>query len=319
MNKKAEFFIDVIEKALVKLKASLNDVVEEKEETSDPTETTDFFEPAKEVNPVLQDNTALNHCLSINVINNPNWPQAVPQDLICDLNSEDDLIGRAGSLIDQMVDTNLKDKHFLDFGCGDGYVAYEATQREVATSTGYDIVKNDVWDKINHKNGLLLTDDLKEISEKEYDVIFIHDVLDHADKPLELLSNVRKILSKDGVVYLRCHPWSSRTGLHLHRTLNKAYIHLAVQEEVLRKTGHSFMKTKKILRPVVTYREWFTKMKFTIKRENVLTEPRENFFREDKIRNLLHKHWGSLSKELSPDDIDKILEINFVDYTLKKC
>jgi hypothetical protein len=53
------------------------------------------------------------------------WPQAVNEYLICDLNSEDDKDARAQGIIAAMIDPDLTGKKFLDFGCGEGHVVNE--------------------------------------------------------------------------------------------------------------------------------------------------------------------------------------------------
>lgn len=178
----------------------------------------------------------------------------------------------------------------------------------------------DEWEDLEKGiTNLTYTDDYDDIKDNRYDVILAYDVIDHCDKPIDALVKMKRILAPEGVVYVRCHPWTSRHGTHLYKTANKAYIHLAVQSDTLKKMGHQSLKTKKLLRPVHTYREWFDRAGYKIKEENVMTEPLESFFREnEKVQRSLHKHWlGLVNKgELNEHAIDRIMEIQFIDYTL---
>ncbi len=262
-------------------------------------------------------NSAMMCNYAINIINNPNWPEAVPQDLIADDSSDQDQMIRAASILDQILDVNLKDKTFLDFGCGNGWVTHQSLARSPSSATGYDPFMNENWEKWPEEN---FTSEYDEIKDRQFDVILAYDVLDHADKPIETLLNVKKLMNENSVFYLRCHPWTSRHGTHLYKTLNKAYIHLMFDTTLLAKFGHKPEKVKKLLNPIQTYREWFIKAGFQIKREHIISEPLDNFFRDnEKIRKSMQKHWNGLiaKGETNPDEIDKILEIQFIDYTCK--
>lgn len=133
MNKaKVKHYITVIETCILHLKEALDEsVVEEptfaeiSEEIESPDEEVDEFteDEIEEIQEVTEDvveeksevplkSTALNMYFATNIVNNPNWPEAVPQDLLCDHTSEEDLICRAGSIIDQSIDVPLEGKNF---------------------------------------------------------------------------------------------------------------------------------------------------------------------------------------------------------------
>ena len=61
------------------------------------------------------------------------WPEAVNPNLICDINSDEDKSERGRGIIDILIEEDLKDLKFLDFGCGEGHCPAIATEyaREV--------------------------------------------------------------------------------------------------------------------------------------------------------------------------------------------
>ena len=67
------------------------------------------------------------------------WPAAVPADLICD-NKEDEKLNRAAGILNNLITEDLKDKKFLDYGCGEGHVAFIAgSVIPTKISVGFDI------------------------------------------------------------------------------------------------------------------------------------------------------------------------------------
>jgi len=240
------------------------------------------------------------------------WPQAI--DLSCVPQTEADEIKRADNIIDLIVTEFLKDLKFLDYGCGQGYVAHAATKRGVTLSVGYDLKIN--WAQFQDTSRLLLTGDFQEVMKHgPYDVVLLYDVLDHyKGNPLEALHRIKDMLSPRGRVYVRNHPWCSRHGTHLYNQINKAYLHLLLDEvELARIGGYASDHTIKLIRPVDTYREWFHKAGFTIKNEIILTQPVESFFTSFDnaiIKEKAAKHWDG-------EDPTRYMSLQFVDYLLE--
>ena len=77
------------------------------------------------------------------LLNSEEWPEAVLSFQICDEKSEEEKMDRAEGLVDILIDDSLKDKKFLDFGCGEGHMAKYASTQETKISVGYDVAKSE--------------------------------------------------------------------------------------------------------------------------------------------------------------------------------
>lgn len=187
------------------------------------------------------------------------WPEAIFQVQIADENSESDKEERAEGITD-MILPPLEGKKFLDFGCGEGHIVNYAS-KSAGMSVGYDIVKNSKsrfeWE-LEGENVLLTTDLEKAKSKGPYDVILLYDILDHAQvqTPEEILKIVCSLLSEEGKVYLRTHPWTSRHGGHAYRKLNKAFMHLVFTEEELKSMDIELEPNMKVKFPISSYNSW---------------------------------------------------------------
>jgi 2-polyprenyl-3-methyl-5-hydroxy-6-metoxy-1,4-benzoquinol methylase len=190
------------------------------------------------------------------LLDSSEWPNAVFEVQIADENSEADKKERAEGIADILL-PNLDGKKFLDFGCGEGHVA-EYAAKSTNLSIGYDKEKNPnsklEWEE-KKENFLITTDFEKVKAEGPYDIILIYDVLDHAkgESMSEILERAKSVLSEDGIIYLRCHPWCGRHGGHAYRKINKAFVHLVFTEDELEKMGLVLEPTQKIFFPLATY------------------------------------------------------------------
>lgn len=80
-----------------------------------------------------------------------------------------------------------------------------------------------------------------------YDIILIHDVIEHVHHKKELISTAMKFLKKDGIVYVGFPPWRMPFGGHQQIARNKLvsktpYIHLlpkSAYKSLLRTAGES--------------------------------------------------------------------------------
>lgn len=253
------------------------------------------------------------------------WPKAVNPNLIIDNSSYKDKLERGEALLDTFfVENNLTNKKFLDFGCGEGYAAKAASQR-AELSVGYDI-DDTGWYVFDETNTFKLTNDWQSvINNGPYDVVFIYDVLDHLvdQDPIDILKDVHSILTPNGRVHVRCHPWCSRSGNHIYRELNKAFVHMFFTEEELREMGYNPLPLKKILHPLVTYEDWFQKSGFKkIVDEKPIRQEVEDFFsKEPLLCSIIKNQWKeSFEERLSSGKVFPSfqMELNFVDYFLQK-
>jgi 2-polyprenyl-3-methyl-5-hydroxy-6-metoxy-1,4-benzoquinol methylase len=251
-----------------------------------------------------------------------NWPEAIPEEYICG-EDYDSRMFRAYGIIEQYLQSvDLTQKKFLDFGCGDGLVAEIALKFGVEVSVGYDIKPDDLWDKIEKKDNLIVTNNLDDLIGYKFDLILLNDVLDHCDDPDEVLQTISSLLTENGTVYCRCHPWTSRHGSHTYKKLNKAFVHLIFTDEELYRLDIDLVKKLTTLDPITTYQEIIKKNNFTIKSEKTIITPVEILFSLDPvIVRRIKNHWIEQGDNAYADGDAfprEILEIDFVDYVLEK-
>lgn len=238
------------------------------------------------------------------------WPEAVPSQIINV--SEQDQISRANAVLDMMLDRSVENMTFLDFGCGEGWMAHEILSRGVAKSFGYDIVEHELWSK--HK-GAKYTTEINDLPKNYFDIIMLYDVLDHVNDPINVMKTVRNCLKQNGSVYVRCHPWTSRHATHLFKKgINKAYWHLFLtQSEIAADLKEPVIFTRMEIDPIQAYHWWFNE--FEIKKEVMIKESVSEFFFVPAFKELL-----AGEQEIPLEEIGNFLslmEVQFVDYFLK--
>jgi hypothetical protein len=120
-----------------------------------------------------------------------------------------------------------------------------------------------------------------------YDIILMYDIIDHVENetPIEILAKARSVLSPQGKIYMRCHPWVSRHGCHYHHELNKAFVHLVFTEEELKKLGtfHFAEKNIGVTYPLKTYETFANQAGLKILQKRNVPEKVEPFFKIPKI------------------------------------
>lgn len=227
------------------------------------------------------------------------WPDAVPKSLISDTETQN---SRAMGIL-QTMNIPIAGKKFLDFGCGEGHTVVIAKEVFGAKAFGYDI-KNFEW---NEKN---ITNNLETVFKNgPYDVILLYDVLDHAEEPETILKTCKQILSPDGKIFVRVHPWFSRSGTHIYKQLNKAYLQLVFNNEELSALGTIQEKVNEIIN-IETYKEWVKKTDLMIVSENVTRQNIELFFTHNPA--ILRRIKANFDNEFPRN----MLEIQFIDMIL---
>lgn len=236
------------------------------------------------------------------------WPEAVP-DFLISKPGPAGIIKKARAALDACDITDLEGRHFLDFGCGDGSVVKEAISRRASTVTGFDIVEDNAWNSYSSVNNLLLTSNFEDLKKGFYDTILLFDVLDHSSDPTLILNQVRDLVSNDGQVRVRCHPYTSRHANHVWKTFNKAYCHLFLTPEQL--AEHDPLPVLKMtgVDPLEEYKRWFVNAGFITFKEAPITCPVDKICTKNVPRQ-------ELKKIVNHENFMKILEIEFVDYCL---
>lgn len=255
------------------------------------------------------------------LLDSKEWPQAVFASQIADESSERDKEDRASGIC-EIILPPLGRKRFLDFGCGEGHVA-KAASREAALSVGYDIEMSPKsqlkWGE--SQESLLLTTDFEKVrSMGPYDLVLLYDVVDHArgESPADILSKVSEVLADDGRVYMRCHPWCGRHGGHAYRKLNKAFVHLVLEDIELASLGVEVEHNMKVTKPLQEYSDAIKASGLRQASEpEIDSQEVEGFFRDNEIvaRRILRRwslnEWGD-----SPPAFQ--MSQCFIDYVLKK-
>jgi SAM-dependent methyltransferase len=249
------------------------------------------------------------------------WPDAVFAAQITDENSERDKEDRAEGIAEILLPPMLG-KKFLDFGCGEGHVVKHVA-KEASVSVGYDIVRPDrsqlEWE--NKEGPFLLTTDIQKAKNSgPYDVILLYDVIDHAEglSASELLSRAAELLTEDGKIFVRCHPWCGRHGGHLYRKINKAFVHLVLNDDEMRFRGINPEHNIKVTKPLYAYSEAIKASGLVQESEpEVDSQEVESFFKENPaIADRILRHWGASEWDNDPPAFQ--MSQCFVDYVLKK-
>lgn len=251
------------------------------------------------------------------------WPEALDVEMIAG-DDRDSKIERSMGIIEYIINEDIRDKKFLDFGCGEGYTPLVAADMGASLAVGYDIAP-DKWDSINLKSPHFLTSKWSEIQDKApYDFALMYDVLDHMDGgQAEALAKIKSVLKPGGLIYIRCHPWCSRAGTHLYRTLNKAYAHIVFSDAELIRMGFSpGDKVEKIIHPHLTYKSWIEGAGLHLVNENGVRENVEDLFSQDQdIAERIKSHWKNISSEAGLRSGANFptfqLQTNWVDYQVK--
>lgn len=243
------------------------------------------------------------------------WPEAVFELQIADENSESDKEERASGIAEILLPP-LNDKRFLDFGCGEGHVAKYVSEC-ASVSIGYDITRKGSlsWEE---EGKFLLTVDLEKVkSMAPYDIILVYDVLDHAEKPSEILATAKTLLSDDGMIYVRCHPWCCRHGGHAYRSINKAFVHLVFDDEEMKKLGLNFETATKTTSPLKMYETVIRAAGLEPPEPEIERQEVEGFFHErDEVRRRILARFGI--SEWQEERPAFQMSQCFVDYKLKK-
>ena len=252
------------------------------------------------------------------IVNSDKWPEAVNKHLICDPNSEEDKLERARGIIELMIEEDLENLKFLDFGCGQGHCPYVAKEYNTAISVGYDIQEQENWEKFEQNEKTITTTDFSIVEQNgPYDVILLFDVIDHLkdSTPIQILKEIKKLLSENGRVYMRCHPITSRHATHLYHDFNKAYIHFILSKEELEKLNVNSKfeeENNGPMFPIAGYDKFIQDAELRIINRRDITESPETFFKTPEISKRIQEYTGHKNFP------EFQMSLQFIDYVLEK-
>lgn len=220
------------------------------------------------------------------------WPEAIDPTLLAGENEEDKL-NRAEGIIIEYMGLDLKDKRLLAYRA-DEYIVRQAKERNAMVFTDYVV--------------------------GDFDAVLFYDVLDHHADPVTILKMAAKQKKPEAKVFVRCHPWASRTGTHLYRKLNKAYLHLVFTNHELIGMGLKGQDVTKLLNPLKTYKEWFAEAGLKIEKESTINQDVDSFFttRPAVVRRIKENWWGSTDPDLASGKKfpHEVMQIQFADFVL---
>lgn len=251
-----------------------------------------------------------------------NWPEAIPSYMIVKNESEKQfraiqVVGLMANDFAGLIANDFDGVNILDCGCGDGYISRELAGH--AKTVGYDIKTSNTWQHMlgnGVPNKLTYTTSKSAVEELKYDFIIMHDVIDHIERedPVQLLTWVRSLLTDNGRIFLRAHPWTSKHGGHLYEDgFNKAYLHLALTLDEMARAGFKMQPNLRIARPMAAYEHMFTQAGLNIIERKGHTEQPDRFFTGEILDRIIKVTWrGAINRE----DALKIMSNDFIDYSL---
>jgi len=223
----------------------------------------------------------------LKLVRSPGWPYAVNPNELCPPDSELEKSRRAEGVIEVMIEKSIKNCRVLDIGCGEGHTTFEFANQGAKIAVGYDIIQQGSlqWDH-QEPNKILTTSWDAVEKNAPYDIILIHDVIDHMESEevaLDVMTKAYALTNPQARAFVRCHPWISRHGGHLYNVLNKAWIHLLLRKEELEYLIPEYTQPHvlRLTNPTETYDRIFSEAGWTIRYQTKLPGYVEGIFHND--------------------------------------
>lgn len=262
-------------------------------------------ETIKKLTVSVSDEENLIHNPKLTLISSDVFPKAIEEVFIHNEDSKYQRANRAKAICELFIKQYVN-KEILDFGCGDGSVV-NYLNGKCRRVCGYDIKQNKYWESN------LLFNSWEKVNEfAPFDLVIMFDVIDHCESEEEAnncLSKVSDVLDDDGVILCRCHPWLSRHGAHLHKSLNKAFVHLLLNDNDYRMLDIIPEQVLKLSNPLNSYLNWFANNDLLVDSMEIKNDPVDYFFVENYYQEFMEvlesNHWSKLSN-------------SFIDFRIKK-
>lgn len=254
------------------------------------------------------------------------WPLAVDPGLIVPENGHAEKQFRAMQVVSLLQDPegsglNLANRTVLDCGCGEGHNAHEmaiTAGRVIGYDVSCDEARREQWARMAGEN-LTFTLDKEEVNHHApYDIVVLYDVIDHlrGEDPEEFMKWVASMLRTNGRMFVRAHPWTSKTGGHCYRALNKAWIHLALTPSELSELGVEPEEPNlRVVRPMAAYEKWFKSAGLVVVNKKVRAEETDKPLSNAIVDRIIKTTWAG---EVDAQTAKRIMANHFIDYWLKK-
>ena len=117
---------------------------------------------------------------------------------------------------------------FLDFGCGNGWVADQISKKNNCSfSMGVDGAENMILNAKNRQSeAVFCLEDLNSFeTDKKFDLIFSMEVLYYLENPSTVIETIRHMLNPKGRFIMgidhyfeneECHDWQEKVGTRMH-------------------------------------------------------------------------------------------------------
>lgn len=154
-----------------------------------------------------------------------------------------------------------KDTRILEIGCGDGGNLLPFAERGCQV-TGVDISISRIsqaktFFQEKKANATFIASDIFELKnlEQQFDLILIHDVIEHISDKKQFISDTKKYLNKNGILFIGFPAWQMPFGGHQQICHNKVishfpFIHLLptfLYKSVLSSFGESEAMIKELM------------------------------------------------------------------------
>lgn len=130
---------------------------------------------------------------------------------------------------------DLSEKKCLEIGCGRAETAVRLSERFNSHVTGVDTRIYPEWDERRSSNVELDAVDLTEYNPyqpESFDFIYSLAVLEHVQRPLDMLAEMYKLLKPGGRIYLTANLYRGPMASHRYREVYFPWPHLLFADEV---------------------------------------------------------------------------------------
>lgn len=140
----------------------------------------------------------------------------------------------------------VKNRNFLDFGAGNAHISRTFKDKLKDKVKIYCVEANELCNNLYMKYGLIRLNSSDEAKEK-IDLIYLIEVVEHLENPIEVLKSLKELLSDDGMIFIstpagskyECLTNAFETPSHIHFFTPKS-LNLALAKAGLLKIKYHF-------------------------------------------------------------------------------